>query len=87
MPTSTYEIRLSGLVPTEYLLAQVGNVDVAEQELRTVLSGHFVDQAELHGFLERLRSLGLEVVEVRRVVAAAEDEPAGDDPPTSEPDA
>ncbi len=81
MPTSTYEIRLSGLVPTEYLLAQVGNVDVAEQELRTVLSGQFLDQAELHGFLERLRSLGLEVVEVRRVVAAP-----GDEPPTSESD-
>ena len=79
MPTSTYEIRLSGLVPTEYLLAQVGNVDVAEQELRTVLSGHFVDQAELAGFLDRLRSLGLEVVEVRRVVAAP-----GDDDPTPE---
>ena len=87
MPASTYEIRLSGLVPTEYLLAQVGNVDVAEQELRTVLSGHFVDQADLHGFLDRLRSLGLEVVEVRRVVAAAGDEPAGADPPPSEPDA
>jgi hypothetical protein len=71
MPASTYEIRLSGLVPTDYLVAQVANVDVAEQELRTVLSGHFVDQAELHGFLDLLRSLGLEVVEVRRVVAAS----------------
>ena len=82
MATSTYEIRLSGLVSTEYLLAQVGNVDVAEQELRTVLSGHFVDQADLHGFLDRLRALGLEVVEVRRVVA-----PVEDDPPASDPEA
>jgi hypothetical protein len=65
--TRTYEIRLSGLVPTDYLLAQVMNVDVAEQELSTVLSGRFVDQAELHGFLNRLQSLGLEVVELRRV--------------------
>jgi hypothetical protein len=82
MPARTYEIRLSGLVPTEGLLAQVGNVDVAEQELRTVLSARFVDQAELHGFLNRLQSLGLEVVEVRRVpVASAEDtEPQEESP-------
>jgi len=67
MPARTYEIRLSGLVPTELLRAQVGNVEVAEPQLRTVLSARFVDQAELHGFLNRLQSLGLEVVEVRRL--------------------
>jgi hypothetical protein len=71
MPASTYEIRLCGLVPTDYLLAQGGHVNAAEQELRTVVSGEFIDQAELHGFLDRLRSLGLEVVEVRRVVTSA----------------
>ena len=75
MPARTFEIRLNGLVPTDYLLAQVRNVDVAEQELRTVLSGTFVDQAELHGFLHRLEALGLEVVEVRSVSAAAGDDP------------
>ena len=32
-----------------------------------MLSGRFVDQAELYGFLNLLRSYGLEVVEVRRV--------------------
>ncbi len=79
MSARTFEIRLDGLVPTDYLLAQVRNVDVAEQELRTVLSGTFVDQAELHGFLHRLESLGLEVVEVRSVSTAA-----GDDPPAPE---
>ncbi len=77
MRRRTYEIRLNGLVPTDELLEQVGNVDVAEQELRTVLSGRFTDQAELHGFLNRLRAYGLEVVEVRRVPSASDDEPAG----------
>ena len=96
MPSRTYEIRLSGLVPTDYLLAQVGNVDVAEQELRTVLSGRFVDQAELHGFLDRLGSLGLEVVEVRRVPVGSAGEASssegsragaeGQTPPAVEPD-
>jgi hypothetical protein len=67
MPDRTYEIRLSGLVPTEELLDQVGEVEVVEHEFRTVLSGRFADQAELHGFLHRLRAYGLEVVEVRRL--------------------
>lgn len=79
MPARTFEIRLNGLVATDYLLAQVENLDVAEQELSTVLSGRFVDQAELHGFLHRLEALGLEVVEVRRVSTAP-----GGDPPASE---
>jgi hypothetical protein len=33
----------------------------------TLLSGRFADQAELHGVLERIRDLGLELVEVRRI--------------------
>lgn len=76
MRERTYEIRLSGLVPTDELLEQVGNVDVAEQELRTVLSARFTDQADLHGFLNRLRAYGLEVVEVRRVATAPDDDPS-----------
>ncbi len=68
MPERTYEIRLRGLVPTEELLEQVGEVEVVEHESRTVLSGRFVDQAQLHGCLHRLRAYGLEVVEVRRLL-------------------
>jgi hypothetical protein len=79
MSARTFEIRLNGLVSTDYLLAQVENVDVAEQELRTVLSGRFVDQAELHGFLHRLEALGLEVVEVRRVSTAPEEDPTANE--------
>lgn len=67
-----FEIRLAGLVPDE-VLRQVGETQKSAQELRTVLTGRFTDQAELYGFLARLRSLGLDIVEVRRV-------------PTGEPD-
>src|SRR3954453_16334065 len=42
--------------------------------LRTVLNARFVDQAELHGFLNRLQSLGLEVVEVRRLMDGSRDD-------------
>jgi hypothetical protein len=67
MSTRKYEVRVSGLVPTEELLEALRGVDIAEHEFRTVLSGRFVDQAALYGFLNTLRSYGLEVVEVRRV--------------------
>jgi hypothetical protein len=72
MADRTYEIRLTGLVPTEELLDEVGEVEVVEHEFRTVLSGRFADQAALHGFLHRLRAYGLEVVEVRRVPVVGE---------------
>jgi hypothetical protein len=55
---------LPGLVPPE-ALAGLSDVQVAQQELRTVLTGSFDDQAAKHGFLQRLRALGLELIEVR----------------------
>jgi hypothetical protein len=65
----TYEVRIAGLVPMEDLLDELGDVEVAEHEYRTVLTGQFTDQAALHAFLHRLRGFGLEVVEVRRIAA------------------
>ena len=70
MTDRRYEVRVAGLVPNA-LLTGLGDVEVATQELRTVLSGRFPDQAALHGFLHRLRALGLDVVEVRQVAGAA----------------
>lgn len=67
MADRTYEVRVTGLVPTQDLLDELGDVEIAEHEVRTVLSARFPDQAALYGFLHRLRSFGLEVVEVRRV--------------------
>ena len=64
MSAPTYEVRVDGLVPPE-ALAGLSDVLVAQQELRTVLTGSFEDQAALHGFLQRLRALGLELIEVR----------------------
>lgn len=74
MTARTYEIRLNGLIPTEELVDALRDVEVAEHEFRTVLSGQFEDQAALYGFLNVLRGYGLEVVEVRRVSGAAPDE-------------
>jgi hypothetical protein len=64
-----FEVSIDGAVPPA-LLAKLGDVEVSSQEMRTVLTGHFQDQSEVYGFLERLRAYALEVVEVRRIGSA-----------------
>jgi hypothetical protein len=44
-------------------------VEASSQEMRTVLTGRFRDQSDVHGFLLRLRAYALEVVEVRRIAS------------------
>ena len=70
MTGTTYEIRVSGMVP-EDVLAEFGEVHVMTTHVSTTLSGALEDQAALLGVLARLRALGLDVLEVRRVLAAA----------------
>ena len=71
-----FEVSIAGLVPPE-LLDTLGDVQVSSQEMRTVLTGHFQDQSDVYGFLERLRAHALEVVEVRRILGSEllDDEP------------
>ncbi len=61
-----YEIRVSGQVPAE-VVEEIDDVQVAIQPVGTVLRGTVVDQAALHGLINRLLGLGLELVEVRRL--------------------
>ncbi|MET8518740.1 hypothetical protein [Nocardioides sp. NPDC004968] len=68
-----FEIRVAGLVPQQ-VLVQLVDVETSSRETRTVLIRRCRDQAELHGFLARLRTFGLEVVEVRRLITGAADE-------------
>ena len=61
---SRYEIRVAGQLD-ETTAAAFGGLDVAARGTVTVITGE-LDQAALHGLLERIRSLGLELVEARR---------------------
>lgn len=73
MAQTMYEIRVAGTVPDQDL-KDMGAV-ILPNHVNTVLYG-ISDQAALYGLLARLRALGLEVVEVRRVqepVAETED--------------
>lgn len=67
MAENMYEIRVAGIVPDEEL-RDMGAVTVAPDQVSTTLYG-ISDQAALYGLLSRLRALGLDVVEVRRVSA------------------
>lgn len=60
-----YEIRIAGRLDERAADAFAG-LDVAARGSVTVIRGEF-DQASLHGLLERIRFLGLDLVEVRRV--------------------
>ncbi|MGH3170497.1 MAG: hypothetical protein ACRDN0_32030, partial [Trebonia sp.] len=62
---TTYEIRIDGRLD-EATLASLAGLDVTCQDQATVITGQF-DQAALHGLLEMIRSLGLDLMEARRV--------------------
>jgi hypothetical protein len=64
----TYEIRIAGQFD-EACAAAFAGLDVAFNDQETVITGDF-DQAALHGLLERIRLLGLDLVEARRLSGA-----------------
>jgi hypothetical protein len=67
----SYEIHIKGRM-SEQLLGAFEGMDATIQAGTTVLRGPVLDQAALHGLLDRIQALGLDLVEVRRL-------PDGDD--------
>ena len=70
-----YEIRVRGRV-TPALLARFEGLQSQVEPVETVLHGPLADQAALHGVIDLVRALGLELVEVRKI-------PVGGDDPTA----
>jgi hypothetical protein len=62
----SYEIRIRGQL-TRSLLAAFEEMEATLEPGETVLHGPVQDQAALYGLLDRIQSLGLELVEVRRL--------------------
>jgi len=75
VPVTRYEIRIKGRV-SETVLAAFAGMTAEVQPVETVLHGEVPDRAALHGLLDRVESLGLELVEVRRLPTGAEDTPS-----------
>jgi hypothetical protein len=61
-----YEIRVRGRV-SDATLSQLQGMQADPAPTETVLHGPVVDQAGLHGLLDQIQSLGLELIEVRRL--------------------
>ena len=70
-----YELRVRGHVPPE-LLEELGAEGFGEEPPLTILRTEPTDQPGLHGLLQRVRSLGLDLIEVR----TAAPEPSDGDP-------
>lgn len=79
MQPATYEFRVRGHLDAA-AVAELPGLTVREQGDETVLTGVVVDQAALHGVIERLEQTGAHLVEVRQRPAEA----LGQDPHQSE---
>lgn len=69
MPTRvapSYEIRVKGVVG-DPVLGTLGDLVASVRPAETALRGVITDQAELHGLLDRIQALGLELIEIRQV--------------------
>ena len=78
MEAANYEIRIKGRVNDSQLSAFEG-LDVTTEPVETIVYGPLADQEAVHRLLIRLESLGLEVVELRRLPGEAGD-PGGAPP-------
>ena len=75
----SYEIRIKGRL-SDSMLAAFEGLTATVEPVETVLHGPMEDQSSLRGLLDRIQSLDLELVEIRRLPpspdeAAAEPEP------------
>jgi hypothetical protein len=76
----SYEIRIKGRLSDSLLMAFEGLTATVEP-VETVLHGPVPDQSSLHGLLDRIQSLGLELVEIRRLPVSGEELPLESEPP------
>ncbi|HEV2536195.1 MAG TPA: hypothetical protein VGU21_01655 [Streptosporangiaceae bacterium] len=66
MPSSYFEIRVTGVLPPEALL-DFDRLTASVEPVETVVHGPLKDQAALQGLLARLETFGVQVIEVRRL--------------------
>jgi hypothetical protein len=66
MTAADYEFRIKGRL-SDTLSGEFEEFTAAVRPAETVMRDQVRDQSELHGLLDRIQSLGLELLEVRRV--------------------
>ncbi len=65
--TFVYEIKVEGLVDELWAEWFNGMTITYVNNVETILVGELQDQSALHGVLERIRDLGLNLISVRRI--------------------
>jgi hypothetical protein len=73
-----YEIRLKGRLDARWTAWFDGLTVFYENDGTTVICGQIVDQAALHGLLQRVRDLGLPLLSVRKVDGDLSDIPTNE---------
>jgi hypothetical protein len=79
---ATYEIRIKGSLG-QPMVAAFGDFTASIRSPETILSGAIPDQRALHVLLERIGSLGLELLEVRQLRRGEEIQEGEDRAPPS----
>jgi hypothetical protein len=74
-PALAYEIRIAGRLGSHWSAWFDGMTVTTEADGTTVLWGPIVDQAALHGLLQRLRDLGVTLLSLTHVPSADSTEP------------
>jgi hypothetical protein len=64
--SAAYEIRIKGRL-SDSLSGAFEDFTASVKPAETVMRGQLRDQSELHGLLDRIQSLGLELIEVRKI--------------------
>ena len=66
VPGVGYEIRVRGRL-SDTMSDAFEDFTASLKPAETVMRGEVRDQSELHGVLDRLQALGLELIEIRRI--------------------
>ena len=66
-PTARYEIRVRGHLGEALTTSLPPHFSTEFSPAETVLHGDGVDQSALHGVLDQLEQLGIELLEIRRL--------------------
>jgi hypothetical protein len=67
--SATYRLAIRGELDERFAYLFNG-MDMERTGGKTVLTGQVIDQAQLHGFIERIEELGLELVSVEQLGGA-----------------
>jgi hypothetical protein len=68
-----YQIRIKGHLGQQWMSWFEGLTIALEEDGNTLLTGPVIDQAALHGFLKRIRDLGMPLLSVHSVGSSPQD--------------